>query len=90
MPGSDSAACDLSHFKPSGLRRIDMARTRREALMYYSGQNFTQVPTIFGSGYVPEQHRDESHRYLPISEKREPLVNFDNLLKMLRAALSLR
>jgi hypothetical protein len=36
-----------------------------------------------------EQHQDESHRHLPIAEKREPLVNFDELLKKLRAALSL-
>ena len=57
--------------------------------MYLTSQNFTQVATIFGSGYVPEQHRDESHRYLPASEKREPLVSFDELLKKLRAALSL-
>ena len=57
--------------------------------MYLASQNFTQVATIFGSGYVPEQHGDESHRYLPISEKREPLVNFHELLKKLRAALSL-
>ena len=56
--------------------------------MYYSGQNFTQVPTIFGSGYVPEQHRDENHRYLPISEKREPLVKFDELLKKLQRCRS--
>jgi hypothetical protein len=58
--------------------------------MYLTSQNFTQVATIFGSGYVPEQRGDETHRYLPISEIREPLVNFDDLLKKLRAALSLR
>ena len=55
--------------------------------MHFTGQNFTHIATIFGSGYVPEQHQDESSRYLPIPAKREPLVNFDELLKKLRAAL---
>jgi hypothetical protein len=53
----------------------------------YPTQNFTQL-TIFGTGYVAEQHADETNRYLPLAEHR--VVNFDELLKALRAALSLR
>ena len=36
------------------------------------------------------EHRgDETCRHLPVSQMREPLVDFDELLKKLRAALSL-
>jgi hypothetical protein len=52
--------------------------------MYFTGQNVTHIATVFGSGYMPEQHQDESRRYLPVPAKRE-----DELLKKLRAALSL-
>ena len=50
-----------------------------------SNQNFFAV---IGSAYVSEHHIDETHRYLPLSERR--VVNFDEVLKALRAALSLR
>jgi len=53
-------------------------------------QNFTPMQTIFGNGYVPEQHGDQTHRNLPPSEHREFVMNFDALLKRLRAALSLQ
>jgi hypothetical protein len=56
----------------------------------YTSQNFTPLQTIFGSGYVPEQHGDEAPRYLPAAEKCEHVLNFDELLKALRFALSLR
>jgi hypothetical protein len=56
----------------------------------YPTQNFTPLQTIFGAGYVAEQHADEAQGYLPPSEPREFAVNFDELLKTLRAALSLR
>ena len=56
----------------------------------HTSQHFTQLQSIFGSGYVPEQHADETHQYLPPLEHREFVVNFDDLLKRLRAALSLR
>jgi len=59
--------------------------------MYLSTtQSFTQVPTLFGSGYVPEQHADVAHSHLPASERRELAVDFDRLIKSLRAMLSLR
>jgi hypothetical protein len=55
----------------------------------YRTQDFTPLNGMFGNGYVPEQHADEANRYLPTPEPRE-FVNFDALLKKLRAALSLR
>jgi hypothetical protein len=57
--------------------------------MYRTSQSLTQVVTIFGPGYVPEQRGEETHCHLPWGEKRDPIVNFDELLKKLRAALSL-
>ena len=63
-------------------------------------QSQTQLQTIFGGGYIPEQHGDATHGYLPHSEA--PVVNFDEaikamsaamfdeMLKSLRSALSLR
>ena len=56
----------------------------------YSTQNFTPLQTLFGAGYVEEQHADEAHRYLPPSEPGEFVMNFEQMLKKLRAALSLR
>jgi len=32
-------------------------------------QNPNQLTTIFGSGYVPEEHSDETHRNLPPAER---------------------
>jgi hypothetical protein len=58
--------------------------------MYCTTQNFTQAHTIFGSGYVPEQHGDDTRRYLAPSESREFVVDFTEVLKALRAALSLQ
>jgi hypothetical protein len=60
-----------------------------EAAMY-EHQNFTQLQTIFGAGYVAEQHADEAHGYLPPAEHHAFALNLDELLKALRAALSLR
>jgi hypothetical protein len=61
----------------------------RESAMHpavdISNQNFFAV---IGSAYVSEHHIDEAHRYLPFSDRR--VVNFDEVLKALRAALSLR
>jgi hypothetical protein len=58
--------------------------------MYCTTQNFTQAHTIFGGGYVPEQHGDDTRRYLAPAESREFVVDFAEVLKALRAALSLR
>jgi len=44
----------------------------------YPTQNFTQLQTIFGNGYAPEQHRDEHCEFV---------VDFEELLKRLRTAL---
>jgi hypothetical protein len=61
----------------------------REAAMY-DPHHFTQLNTIFGSGYVAEQHAAEARRHLPPPEHHEFVVNVDELLNTLRAALSLR
>jgi hypothetical protein len=48
------------------------------------------LKTIFGGGYVPEQHGEATRRYLPAAEPHEFVVDFDAILKALRTALSLR
>ena len=58
--------------------------------MCLTTQSSNQLQTVFGGGYVLEQHSDETYRYLPRSEDREFVVDFDALLNVLRAALSLR
>ena len=49
-----------------------------------------QLTTIFGGGYIPEQHGEDAHFHLPPLEGGPLALNFDDLLKALRAALSLR
>ena len=49
-----------------------------------------QLHTIFGNGYVAEQHGDEAQRQLPSSGDRDFTVDLGDILKKLRAALSLR
>jgi len=61
-----------------------------------------QVILPFGSGYVPEQHCDETHRNLIWTEASAPTAHvndavttmtsamFGELLKSMRGALSLR
>ena len=61
----------------------------RETVMYPS-QSFDQLQTVFGGEFVQEHHCDAMHRYLPQAEKREFTVDFDAVIKALRAALSLR
>jgi len=58
--------------------------------MHCTTQNFIQPNTIFGSGYVHDQHSDETHRYLPPTEQHDFVVDFNAVIKALRAALSLR
>ena len=58
--------------------------------MHPKSLSFTALQTVFGGGYVPEQHSDEAHRYLAPTEKREFSVDFEMVIKGLRAALSLR
>jgi hypothetical protein len=54
-----------------------------------------QLQTIFGGDYVPEQHSDETPWILPPSDVDEVIRSltvsmFDEMMKSLRAALSLR
>ena len=58
--------------------------------MRLTTQNSNQLQTVFGGGYVLEQHGDETYRYLPRSEDSGFVFDFDAVLKVLRAALSLR
>ena len=49
-----------------------------------------QLHTIFGNGYVAEQHGEETQRQLPSSGGNDFTVDVGGILKKLRAALSLR
>ena len=44
----------------------------------------------FGSAFVHEHHSDEKHYYFGSSEGRDFVLDFAEILKALRAALSLR
>ena len=56
--------------------------------MHPTTQSTYQLVSIFGGNYVPEQHDEEAHGNL--SPESERSLHFDELLKRLRAALSLR
>ena len=58
--------------------------------MQPANQNFTQLHTVFGSGYVAEQRGDETRGHLPPADDRTFDVEFGDILKALRAALSIR
>jgi hypothetical protein len=58
--------------------------------MPLSKQSSNQLDTIFGAGYVSEEHGDETRRYLPPLHDGELLLDFSRILDSLRAALSLR
>ena len=51
-----------------------------------SGQ---QIFAVVGSAYISERHNDELHRYLPPLESKFH-IKFEEALKTLRSALSLR
>jgi len=52
--------------------------------MYLVTQSFNPLQTIFGSGYVLEQHTDEMHHCFPLSES---VTNVDGVTKALRGAM---
>jgi hypothetical protein len=54
--------------------------------MYATTQSIYPVQTIFGGGYVPEQHDDQRHPGLLPREK----AGLAAILKSLRAALGIR
>jgi hypothetical protein len=58
--------------------------------MRLATQSSNQLHTVFGGGYVLEQHSDDACRYLPPSDSRAFVVDFAEVLESLRAALSLR
>jgi hypothetical protein len=49
-------------------------------------QSSNQLLTVFGGGYVSEQHGDDTGHYYSPSEAGG--VNFEEVLKVLRGALS--
>ena len=68
--------------------------------MHLTTQSNTQLHSIFGSGYVPEQHVEATQHHLPPTEQGisnlEDAIRairnamFDEILQALRGALSLR
>ena len=58
--------------------------------MHLTTQGSSQLHGIFGNGYVIEQRGDETQRHLPPAEKSSLALDFSELLKALRSALSLR
>ena len=56
--------------------------------MTVGSANFVPVQSIFGSGYVSEQHDEPEKNYLPLKSEREDF--FAELLQALRKGLSLR
>ncbi len=57
--------------------------------MHLTTQGSNQLHSIFGGGYVAEQRGDETQRNLPPRESQS-FADFGEILKVLRAALSLR
>jgi hypothetical protein len=47
------------------------------------------LQTIFGGGYIPEHHADESRGNLPPAEAEDIDLDFGEILKALRRALGL-
>jgi len=45
-------------------------------------QNPSQLPTVFGGGYVAEEHSDETRRNLPPAEREA--LDFGEFLKRLK------
>ena len=63
--------------------------------MRLAAQNSNQLQTVFGGGYVQEQHRDEAFWNLSTADVGEVVGSltvsmFGEVLKSLRAALSLK
>jgi hypothetical protein len=58
--------------------------------MYFTTPDSNPLQSIFGAGYVPEHHADESHRNLPPAGSRETDLDFGEILKALRSALGIR
>ena len=64
-------------------------------MMYLTTQSSNQLQTVFGGGYVLEQHSDKTLWNLSPSDVDEVVESltvsmFDEMMKSLRAALSLR
>jgi len=51
--------------------------------MYTTGQSIRPVQSIFGAGYVPEQHAEDEHFKLPAIERDTQFSDFVKSLRML-------
>lgn len=58
--------------------------------MHCTTRTTYQLASIFGGNYAVEQHGDEIQRCLPRSKERAFAVDLDEMLKVLRTALSFR
>ena len=51
--------------------------------MYTTGQSIQPVQSIFGAGFIPEQHADDEHLNLPAIESETHFTDFVKSLRML-------
>ena len=58
--------------------------------MYATGQSIQPIHSIFGSGFIPEQHADEFHPNLLERDTDRRELDFAAILQSLRAALGIR
>jgi hypothetical protein len=78
--------CDFSHFIVEAFGLIVHAREKGTAMNTF--QSPCQFHTLFGTGYVPEQHSDEVHPSLLLREPSK--LDFASILEKLRSALGIR
>jgi hypothetical protein len=65
-------------------------RVAKGIVMRLVAQGSNPLQTIFGGGYVIEQRGDDTQRNLPRPEDNEFGLDFGEILKALRTALSIR
>jgi hypothetical protein len=58
--------------------------------MYETSQSICPVQSIFGAGFVPENHHDEFSPGLLVDEKERRELRFAEILTALRSALAIR
>jgi hypothetical protein len=91
----DAVCCvTLRTSRVSALGRC-FANVQGRIAMRLATQNSSQLQTIFGGGYVPEQHADRMHWNLSLPDVDEVIESltasmFCEMMNSLRSALSLR
>jgi len=58
--------------------------------MYATGQSIQPIHSIFGSGFIPEQHTDEFEPSFLARETEQRELHFAAILETLRSALGIR